>query len=158
MKHLIKSFILLILIGCSSQDQAIKAIDLANELNKETRIIEIDDCTRFYKKVNGRRIYLSGDQIEREEIYYKQVLKEEGISEEKFNYYTNKLKETGLEHYIKKSNFSFFITGGAMGDINGIVVVHNSAQLPKEGIKLNDHYYVYFGKQIYKNVYYFSGG
>ena len=40
-----------------------------------------------------------------------------------------------------------------MGDIEGVLVVNNNATIPKEGFRLNDHYYITIGNEIEKDVY-----
>ena len=44
-----------------------------------------------------------------------------------------------------------------MGDIEGILVVHNNDSIPHEGFRLNEHYYIWIGKKIEEDVYWISG-
>ena len=166
MKKGILHIILLILIGgCFSYSvKEGEAKTLAEEFIKHPEIIEMDDCTRARKYVNDIRISMDKDTTDEMKStnienprYYKTVLSEQGIKEQDFNYFKNRLKETGLRHYYKKDNYSVFVTGGAIGNIEGILVVHRNGFIPNEGFRLNEHYYIWIGKKIEENVYWISG-
>ncbi|MCP3931241.1 MAG: hypothetical protein GY705_19320 [Bacteroidetes bacterium] len=131
---------------------------MAKELFKHPEITEIDGCTRSRKYVNGIQISIEIDTLHiGKPKYFKAVLADEGISEEDFEYFKRRLRDTGLRHYFKKWNYSIFVTGGMFGDIEGILVVHENDSIPKEGIRLNDHYYISIGNVIEKDVYWISG-
>ena len=166
MKKGILYMILLILIGgCFSYSiKEGEAKILAEEFIEHPEITEMDDCTRAKKYVNDIRISMDKDTTDEKKRtylektrYYKTVLSEQGIEEQDFNYFKNRLNETGLRHYYKKDNYSVFITGGAMGDIEGILVVQRNDSIPNEGFRLNEHCYIWIGKKIEENVYWISG-
>lgn len=157
--------ILLLIGGCfSSSVEEKEAKKLAEELFGHTEITEIDDCIRFQKYVNGIQVSMETDTMKENKYsylkkpkYFREVLAKEGISEEDFEYFKRKLNETGLRHYYKKGNFSVFVTGGMLGDIEGILVVHENDTIPKDGFRLNEHYYISIGNEIEKDVYWIRG-
>lgn len=157
--------ILLLIGGCfSSSVEEKEAKKLAEELFEHTDISEIDDCTRFQKYINGIPILIEKDTVRGDTSsylskpkYYKEVLAEEGISERDFEYFKRRLNETGLRHYYKKGNFSVFVTGGMLGDIEGILVVHRNDTIPQNGFRFNEHYYISIGNEIERDVYRIRG-
>lgn len=159
--------VVIICFGCitdSIHDLDLKeALILAEEFHDKSIIKELDDCSQAQKKINGIRIKLKTDSIENfknmnhSEIYYKEVLKSEGITENEFNYFRNKLKETKLRHYYRKDNYSIFIMGGVLGDIYGILVNHGNSPIIEKEFRLNEFYYIRVADQISNQIYYFSG-
>lgn len=157
--------IVLFIGGCFSPSVEEKeAKKLAEELFRHPEITEIDDCTRSQKYVNGIQVSIEIDTIKDDKYpflekpkYFKEVLAEEGISEEDFEYFKRRLNETGLRHYYKKGNYSVFVTWGMLGDIEGILVVHENDTIPKDGFRLNEHYLISIGNEIEKDVYRIRG-
>lgn len=156
---------LLLIGGCfSSSVEEKEAKKLAEELFGYIKITEIDDCTRSQKYVNGIQVSMEIDTMKENKYiylkkpkYFRAVLAEEGISEEDFEYFKRRLNKTGLRHYYKKGNFSVFVTRGMLGDIEGILVVHQNDTIPKDGFRLNEHYYISIGNEIEKDVYWIRG-
>lgn len=146
-----------LLFGCfSKQIDVVATEELAKELYENTQISELDDCTRSQKRINGLNIELE-PTFEASTNFYKEILRQEGITEETFHYFKNRLKETGLRHYYKKEAFSLFVTGGMMGEIDGILVSHESGTQPGQSFRLNGHYFIVIGSKIKENVFYFTG-
>jgi len=163
-----KTFLIpmLFIFGCFySQLNEKEVLKLAEELHQHPSIKEIDDCTRSKKHLNGKRIFLQEKENESasnktydKEKYYKEILEEENISEEDFDYFREQLKKTKLRHYHKKENYSVFITGGMFGEIEGVLVIHNNDSIPKDGFRLSPYYYIMIQKKLGENWYKINGG
>ena len=150
--------------GCfSNAVKEMEAKKLAEEFFNHPEIREMDDGTRARKYINDIQIILNTDtskdtSYSESSRYYKEVLIEQGINEKDYEYFKKRLNDTGLRHYYKKDNFSIFVTGGILGDIEGILVVHNNESIPQEGFRLNEHYYIWIGSKIEDDVYLIGGG
>lgn len=157
--------VVILMTGCfSSSIDEKEAKKLAKELFEYPEIKEIDDCTTFHKYINGIKIWVDRDKTKKGKSellkktrYYKEVLVQEGIAEKDFENFKERLEKTGLRHYYRKGNYSVFVTGGMLGDIEGILVVHNNDTIPQNGFRLNEHYYIWIGNEIEKDVYWISG-
>ncbi len=166
MKHFFIAIILSFSLGCGLSDSINQnqVIEIANILHKTKNITEIDDCTRSKKFINGKQIRMrivpSFDDSKNslsKSYYYKDVLKAENISEDEFLFFTEKLKDYKLRHYYREGELSIFVQGGFLGDIRGIIVVHNSSIIPKSEIHLRNRYVISVNKKISENIYTFTG-
>lgn len=157
--------VVILMTGCfSSSINEKEAKKLAKELFEHPEIKELDDCTTFHKYINGIKIRVDSDKVKKNNgelrkktRHYKEVLVQEGIAEKDFEKFKRKLERTGLRHYYRKANYSVFVTGGLLGDIEGILVVHKNDTIPSNGFRLNEHYYIWIGNEIEKDVYWISG-
>lgn len=141
-------------------------LTLADELWDYQLVTEIDDCTKSKKYLNETRIYLTDslgevDQIAVESnnrlFWYKDVLNLHGIEKDAFDRFVQMLRETQLRHYYRRGNYSVFVTGGALGEIDGYIVVHNNAEIPINGFRLTDFYYVKPYSKVHDRIYVMYG-
>ncbi|MEL6660180.1 MAG: hypothetical protein AAFR36_27190, partial [Bacteroidota bacterium] len=93
-------------------DQEI-ATQLVHDLEKFELIYEMDDCTRFHKRINGIPIRMN-ERINNRETgrYYKEVLDELEIAEMDFERFRTSLEHTKLRSYLQVEKYSIFIVDG----------------------------------------------
>jgi len=128
MKHILSILLVVVALGCtnsSSSSKAEKAIEMAKIFQTENQISSMDNGLKSRNHLNGVRISYERNPQKRntKEVYYIDLLAKNNISVEKYEYLRTQLSESNFNSFYRKSDFSFFSTGGALGDINGVVVV-----------------------------------
>ncbi len=166
---IVVSLTLILLNSCDFEQYNSHALsnyhEVANFIYPIEEISQIDDCTKNYKYLNDYRVCInnchSRNHFSPFDTTYslQHILIQENIDSTVFEKCVEILKENDVRQYHKHLDYSILVLGGAMGDIQGVVVAHNDAKLV-EGFefRLNDHYYISVGKELNENIHYFSGG
>lgn len=90
------------------------------------------------------------------EIYYATVLNQFGIPTTVFDSISNKLCKIGFKTFYRYGSYSIWVEDGAFGHIYGYVINHNPNISKVKSFELDKKYNVGIGKEVRKNVYYFS--
>jgi len=109
------------------------------------------------KSINGIAVCDSvGSKCRHGEEHYTGVLDSIGISVDLFDLMTDKLCKIGFKTYYRQGDYSVWVENGAFGDIYGYLINHNSEVSEVKLFELGKRYRVGIGKEVRKNVYYFS--
>ncbi len=149
---LLSVLLIIFVLSCGGTDID-EMVKIASELYENPKITEMCDGTKSKKYINGNLVTYDINDTRQYTEYYKKVLIREGIDEKIYNHYKTRLSKSKARHYYRHHDFSVFITGGMMGDIEGYLVTHNNASVPSEGFRLTSYYYIRIEKKIKDNVY-----
>ncbi|HOY13996.1 MAG TPA: hypothetical protein PLY70_12695 [Saprospiraceae bacterium] len=92
------------------------------------------------------------------DVIYSSILKEILIDIIEFNQILDEMNELELVSFTKYNQYSLWSRGGAFGHIEGYLI-DNSLVRPDTILPftINNKYFIVAGKELYANVYYFSG-
>jgi hypothetical protein len=123
------------------------ANNLINDFEEYQKIVQLDDCSRSYKYINGIKIRLEEQLDKSKHIvhsesyyprYYKEVLKELDIKEQVFENFRERLEKSKLYSYHKIDSISLFVVDGFMDGHWGYFYNHGNRQ-PQEYFRLGSY-------------------
>ncbi len=113
---------------------------LVEDFEEYRKIYELDDCQRYSKSINGIAIRMKAEESETEYgKYFKEVLKEQEISESDFERFRKALEESKLRYYIRTDKYSVFIVDGFLDNVWGYLYSHINGEVEED----------YFNADIY---------
>lgn len=90
------------------------------------------------------------------ENHYSMVLDSIGVSVGGFDSLVTKIDATGFIKFYRYGDYSVWVENGAFGDVYGYLINHNPAIDEVKSFELDERYHIGVGKEVRKNVYYFS--
>ena len=132
---------------------------LINEFEGLANIRQLDDCTRYSKRMNGISIRMN--ELETSEEYgeyYKAVLEELSIKESDFDRLRKGLEESKLRSYCRIDGYSVFIVDGFLDSFWGYLYSHDQDYFVEEkGPLICGGYSISTSKDLGDNWYQISG-
>ena len=109
------------------------------------------------KNINGIAVCDSvSSKCRPEERHYTTILDSIDVPVDVFDLITVKLCNIGFKTYYRYGDYSVWVENGAFGDIYGYLINHNPAVDEVKSFELDKRYHIGIGKEVRKNVYYFS--
>ena len=127
--------------------------DLILEFNQLEHFTSLKVSNKF---INYQAVCIS-DICKETENNLEKELEKLGISLDSFNNIESQMNSLGLIAFFKIEEYSFWVNGGALGDVSGFAISHGEGKNIKRVFKLDNRYNVEIGKMLKENIYYFSG-
>lgn len=152
-------FFFIFICSCRTEKQYdIKALqNLDKRVRKYENLLRFSNTEAYDKKINESNVcYSKISECRLGELPYTEVLQPLEIPVDEFDTIQDQVSKLGYKTYYREGRLSIWVIDGALGDIYGHLVNHDSIPMADSTIYINNKYLVGIGKKLGSNVYYFS--
>lgn len=150
-------FALFILLNISCSNSNFDELKALNNLTLSQRnLVSFESLKKSQTRING--LSVCDETIKKcrpEEVNFVNVLQRENLSVDTFLIIQQEMQRQELTRFYRIGSASLWVNGGALGEITGYVV-SDTDETPKS-FRLNEQYYIYVGKKVSKDVFWFTG-